>query len=139
MFTFVNFILILIAGSNLFALMAGSAPSVGDICRNLVGVDGGLNRLRAALTLAALAQVYLIFLVFPLKAIDLNLGLAWSILMLGSVLETIFTGQKMYQTVVDGDRQATFPVHDSAWYRLYQVIYNVGTIGVCLFLILPRT
>jgi hypothetical protein len=58
--------------------------------------------------------------------------------MLLAVLETIHTVRKMHTTVADGRRDEVFPLHDSPLYQMYQVIYNVATIGVCIYLLLPR-
>lgn len=138
MFTFVNFIFILIAGTNLLGILLRKAPSVREIATQLVGVDGGVERLRTALILAGLAQVWLVGLIFPLKAIDARLGLAWSVLMLISVLETIYTGRKMYAAAAGPDKDVAFPFHDSVWYKVYQILYNLSTIGVCVFLMIPR-
>ena len=139
MFSFVNFIFILIAGTNLVGVLLGKAPTVREISTQLVGVQGGLERLRIALAMAALAQVYLVALIFPLKALNASLGLGWSVLMLLSVLETIHTGRKMYATAAGSTREVVFPLHDSSFYRVYQVAFNAATIGVCVFLMTPHT
>lgn len=138
MFTFLNVVFIVIAGTNLYAVLAKATPGVREISLQLIGTEGGLDRLRAALTLAVLAQVYLCFLVFPLKALDREVGLAWAVLMIVAALETIYTGRKMYDTVAEGDRLARFPLHDSIWYKVWQVIYNLATIAACTYLIVPR-
>ncbi|MDB5097001.1 MAG: hypothetical protein JWM80_1422 [Cyanobacteria bacterium RYN_339] len=138
MFWIANFLFILIAGTNLYGVLAGKAPTVRQISTELVGEPGGLDRLRAALTLAALAQVYLISLVFPLKALNPSLGLAWAVMMLGSVLESIHTSRKMYTTAAGASRDVAFPLHDSGYYRAYQVVFNLATIAVCAYLLFPR-
>ncbi len=138
MFQLANFVLILVASSNLWGVLAGTAPSVRQIATELIGVPGGLERLRAALVVSCLAQVYLVALVFPLKAIDRNVGLAWSILMLLSVVETIHTTRKMYATAAGDRRDVRFPLHDSVYYRAYQVLFSVATIAACGLLLWPR-
>lgn len=138
MFTFITFLFILIASTNIYAVLAKASPTVREISLELIGTEGGLDRLRAALTVAVLAQVYLIALVFPLKALNHDVGLAWAVLMVIAALETVYTGRKMYFTVADGDRAATFPLHDSPWYKVWQVIYNIATIAACLYLLIPR-
>jgi hypothetical protein len=138
MFWIANFLFILIAGTNLYGVLAGKAPTVRQIATELVGDPAGLERLRAALALAGLAQVYLVSLIFPLKALNQTLGLAWSVMMLGSVLETIHTARKMYATAAGPTRDVAFPLHDSLFYKAYQVVFNLATIGVCVFLMLPR-
>lgn len=138
MFTFITFCFILIASTNIYAVLAKASPTVREISLQLIGTEGGIDRLLAALTLAGLAQVYLIFLVFPLKALSYEAGLAWALLMLVAALETVYTGRKMYHTVAEGDRAARFPLHDSVWYKVWQVVYNVATIAACSYLLLPR-
>jgi hypothetical protein len=137
-FTFLNVIFIVIAATNLYGVISRASPSVREISLQLIGTDGGLERLRAALTLAVLAQVYLIALVFPLKALNHDVGLAWAVLMLVAALESVYTGRKMWETVATGDRAARFPLHDSPWYQVWQVGYNVATIAACAWLVLPR-
>ena len=138
MFTFITFLFILIASLNIYAVLAKASPTVREISLQLIGTDGGLDRLRAALTVAGLAQVYLVFLVFPLKALNHDVGLAWAVLMVVAALETVYTGRKMYFTVAEGDSTAQFPLHDSAWYKVWQIIYNVATIAACTYLIVPH-
>ena len=138
MFAFATSLFILIAVTNLLGLLLGKTPSVRQLTIEMIETEGGLGKLRGALTVAWLAQIYLVALVFPLKAIDYHLGLAWAILMLLTAVETVHTSRKMLQTVAAGDRAATFPIHDSPAYAFYQVLYNVATIGVCVFLLMPR-
>ena len=138
-FAVFNVIFVVIASTNLYAVLAKAAPTVREISLQLIGTDGGLERLRAALTLAGLAQVYLFFLVFPLKSLNFHVGLAWAVLMVLATLESIYTGRKMYGAVVAGDRATDFTLHDSVWYRLWQVAYNLATIAACIYLLLPRS
>ena len=138
MFALANLFFILIAAGNVFGIALKKTPSVGEIVRQLAQTDNGVERLRSALILAGLAQVYLIFLVFPLKAANYYLGLAWSCLMLIALLETVHTARMMLATVAAGDREARFPWHDSVLYPAYQVFFNLATIGVCVYLLLPR-
>jgi hypothetical protein len=134
MFLFANFLFVLIACTNLYGVLLGKAPNVREISIQLVGVQGGLDKLRKALWAAALAQVYLIALVFPLKALNVTVAFIWSILMLVSVLETIYTARKMHATAAGTNQDVAFPFHDSVIYRAYQVVFNVATIAVCIFL-----
>ncbi len=138
MFTFITFLFILIASTNIYAVVAKASPTVREISLELIGTEGGLDRLRLALTIAVLAQVYLFSLVFPLKALDREVGLAWAVLMVIAALETLYTGRKMYFTVAEGNRAATFPLHDSVWYKVWQIVYNIATIAACLYLLIPR-
>lgn len=138
MFAIATFLLIIVSLTNLAGLALGKTPTIREISLQLIGLDDGLQRLTGALIFAVLAQVYLVFLIFPLKELNHSLGLAWSILMLLAVLETIHTTRKMYATVAESRRDETFPLHDSPFYQVYQVVYNVATIGVCTYLLLPR-
>lgn len=138
MFTLLNVLLMAVAAANLYAVVFRAAPSVREITMQLMDGEGGLERLQAALTIAALAQVYLTFLVFPLKARSFEVGLAWALLMVLAACESIYTGRKMYETVAAGDRQADFRVHDSVGYRLWQIGYNLATIAACGWLVLPE-
>lgn len=138
MFAIATFLLIIVSVTNLAGLALGKTPSIREISVQLIGLDDGVQRLTGALIFAVLAQVYLVFLIFPLKALNYYLGLAWSILMLVAICETIHTTRKMYTTVAEGKREETFPLHDSPFYQVYQVVYNISTIGVCTYLLLPR-
>lgn len=138
MFAFATSLFLLIAVTNLLGLLLGKTPSVRQLTHEMIEAEGGLGKLRGALTVAWLAQIYLVALVFPLKALDYHLGLAWAVLMLLTAVETVHTSRKMLATVAAGDREAAFPIHDSPAYAVYQVLYNVATIGVCVFLLLPR-
>lgn len=138
MFTILNVLFIGFAGANLYAVLAKAAPSIREVSVQLIGTDGGLERLRTALILAAMAQVYLTFLVFPLKELKLEAGLAWAVLMTLAACESIYTGQKMWEAVAAGDGQAAFPIHDSVAYKVWQVGYNLATIAACVYLVLPQ-
>lgn len=136
MFTFFNVLLGLMALINLFALAAGRYPTVRELTAQLHAGENGREHLNMALTMSVLVQIYLVSLIFPLKALHREAGLIWSVLMLLSVLETIYTARKMKAVVGGADTTDRFPLHDSRWYLIYQIAFNLAIIGACALLIL---
>lgn len=130
-----NVLLGLMAVTNLLGLALGKSPSIRQIVGQLQGADDGRGQLAIALTLAGAVQLYMIALIFPLKAFNHHLGLAWSLLMLLSVLETIYTTRKMKAVVSGDDTTGRFALHDSAWYTAYQIGYNLAIVGACVVLV----
>lgn len=135
MFTFFNLLLGLMAFFNLFTLATGRYPSVRDLSTTLQETEEGRSHLHTALTMSVLVQIYLISLIFPLKALSHWVGLGWSVLMIVSVLETIYTTRKMNAVVSGEDTTGKFPLHDSPWYMVYQVGFNLAIVGVCILLV----
>ena len=127
--------MIAISATNLYGLLAGKAPTMRDIAQHLQG-ENGRSRLRSAMTLAWLAQAYLIALIFPLKALNWELGLAWSVMMILAVLETIHT-QRRLSAAANGE-EPIFPLHDARWYPAYQALFNAAVLAGCVLLLLPR-
>lgn len=135
MFIFFNLLLGLMAFFNLFTLATGRYPSVRELSTTLQATEEGRANLHTALAMSALVQIYLIGLIFPLKALSHEVGLGWSVLMIVSVLETIYTARKMNAVVSGDDTTGKFPLHDSPWYMAYQVGFNLAIVGVCVLLV----
>ena len=139
MFTIITGLMGLMALINLLAIASGRHPTVRQIAGKLEAMEDGRDQLQIALVMSGLVQVFLISLIFPLKALHFELALAWSLLMLISVLETIYTARKMKAVVTGEDASGRFPLHDSPWYMAYQIVYNLAIIGVCVVLVMgPR-
>lgn len=138
MYAIANFVFLLISATNLLGLLLRKTPSVRELTVQMIDHERGLERLRGALWMAGLAQVYLVFLIFPLKALNYWLGLGWSILMLIAALETVHTSRTMLAAVAAGSRDARFWLQDSPVYVLYQALYNAATIAVCTYLLIAR-
>lgn len=139
MFTFLNFVFIAIAVGNLYVVLGNPAMGIGAVTRQMAGAEGGSLQLGATLIVSAAVQAYLIALVFPLRALQPELGMAWAALMTLSTCESIYTGQKMWDAVQAGDKDAAFPFHDSWVYRAWQVSFNLCMIAACVYLILPKS
>lgn len=135
MFWFFNLLLGLMAAANLMGLAMGKYPTMREIAGKLQASEDGPDQLKMSLIMAALVQVYMISLVFPLKALNHTIGLVWAVLMIISVLETIFTARKMKAVVTGEDTTGRFPLHDSRWYLAYQLAYNLAIIGAVFILI----
>jgi hypothetical protein len=134
-FAFFNILLGLMALTNLLGLAVGKYPTVRQIAGQLQASEDGRDQLRMALTMVGLVQIYMISLIFPLKALSHELGLTWAVLMVLSVLETIFTAKKMIAVVSGEDASGKFPVHDSRWYLAYQIAYNIAILAVVFILV----
>lgn len=134
MFVFLNVILGAMALFNLSALALGRSPTIREIVGQMMASDDGRQQLQGAMILAVLVQVYLVALVFPLKELNVGLGLGWSLLMLVSVLETVYTSRKMIAVLSGEDTSGKFPLHDSRWYLAYQIVYNLAIVAVCVVL-----
>ena len=135
MFWFFNLLLGLMAAANLVGLAMGKYPTMREIAGRLQASEDGPDQLKMSLIMAALVQVYMISLVFPLKALNHTIGLVWAVLMVISVLETIFTARKMKAVVTGEDATGKFPLHDSRWYLAYQIAYNLAIIGAVFILV----
>ncbi|MFN3430933.1 MAG: hypothetical protein ACK46X_13385 [Candidatus Sericytochromatia bacterium] len=139
MFWFFNLLLGLMAAANLLGLALGKYPTMREIAGRLQATDDGPDQLKMSLVMAALVQIYLIGLVFPLKALHHTIGLIWAVLMVISVLETVFTARKMKAVVTGEDTTGQFPLHDSPGYLAYQIAYNMAILGaVAVLMAGPR-
>lgn len=134
MWTLVNCLMLLFAFTNLYGLAVGKGVKVRDIAAQLRSHPNGRSHLQTALVMSAAAQIYFIALTFPLKAFHYHLGLAWAVLMLVSVLESIYTGRTLV-AAVEAKGELALPLHDSRWYQAYQVAYNLAIVGACVLLI----
>jgi hypothetical protein len=134
MFLFINLMLGLMALFNVAAIATGHSPTIREIVGRMTATDDGRHQLQTALAMAVLVQIYLVVLVFPLKAISPGLGLTWSMMMLVSVLETVYTSRKMMAVLNGEDTSGEYPLHDSRWYLAYQIVYNMAIVGVCIIL-----
>lgn len=131
MFTLGLWLLIALSAGNLLGLLTGRLPRVPEIARMIAVTPGGGRMLRTSLVVTGLALAYMVWLTFPLKALDARLGLAWSVLMLLAVLEAVYTARTLLAIVDRGDVPAHFPWHGSVGYVVFQVVLNGVTIGVC--------
>jgi hypothetical protein len=109
---FLTLILALMALFNLSAIASGRSPTIRAIVDQLRASDDGRFQLTVALSLAVLAQGFLVSLVFPLKEVNTTVGLAWSILMLVSVLESVYTCKKMLAVLEGADTSESYPLDD---------------------------
>lgn len=131
---FVTLVLGVMAMVNLAALATGRSPTIRAIVDQLRAAEDGRFQLMVALSLAILAQGFLVSLVFPLKDLNRTIGLAWSVLMLISVLESVYTCKKMVAVLEGADTSGKYPLHDSGVYLAYQIGYNLAIVGACALL-----
>lgn len=137
MFTLMNVVCLLFASLNLAMFALSDRTKLSRLYADLRKIPDAARRLGGTLTLAGLAQVYLLALSLPLKAINYHLALGWSIMILIGIGESLYTSRTLVAALQRGDPDQEFPFHDSVVYRAWGLLFNLGIIVGCTLLIAP--
>jgi hypothetical protein len=133
----VNVLCLLFASVNFTLFAFTDRTRLSRLYQELRQVPDATHRLGGMLWWAILAQIYLLALMFPLKAINYHVALGWSIMVVAGMCESVFTFRTLMAALTRNVSEQTFPVHDSVFYRAWGAFFNLGIIVVCTLLLAP--